>query len=197
MTRMRVRWAIFGTCALIVAGVLTGVVIAARVDDGSALDAAIDEAPLTRVAQVPASDGTPGSGVFVQATRTGHLCVWEATSATSRERGGGCNTADDPLNGRPVSFTLGYDGGPALASVETAFLFGLVARDVAELSVLMSDGSERDVKLTKAKVGSSEYQAFGYRFKKRDLRTGIEPTAVIARDSSGAEIDRQTTGIGS
>ena len=73
--------------------------------------------PLVRVAEIPSGDGSPGRGVFVQETRTGHLCVWEAPSATSRERGGGCNPVDDPLGGRALSITFSYDGGPAVADV--------------------------------------------------------------------------------
>ena len=61
----------------------------------------------------------------------------------------------------------------------------------------MSDGSTRKVKLEKAKVGSDEFQAFGYRFKKADLKKGIGPTAVVAFDASGNELGRQPTGIGS
>jgi hypothetical protein len=182
--------------AIVLAGGLTGAVVAGQFDDGSDLVAAIDDVPLQRVADVSAVDGIAEKGVFVGSTRTGHLCVWEASSATSRDRSGGCNTADDPLNGRPLWFTLGYDGGPDIASVKTASLFGLAAPVVAQASVLMSDGTERDLKLKRANVGADKFRAFGFRFKKSDLRKGIGPTAVIARDVSGAEIARQPTGIG-
>lgn len=197
MRRIGARRILLGLGVVIVAGVATGAVIAASMDDGRELIAAIDEAPLVQVADIPSADGLPGSGVFVQVARTGHLCVWETPSATSRRRGGGCNTADDPLNGRPISFTLSYDGGPNLASVRSASLFGLASSEVATASVLMSDGSQSVLKLKKTKVGSAEYQAFGFRFKSADLRKGIGPTAVVARDASGAEIARQVTGIGS
>jgi hypothetical protein len=183
--------------AVALGGLLAGAVIASRNDDGSELAAAIEEAPLVRVADIAAEDGSPGRGVFVQTTRTGHICVWEAPSATSRQRGGGCNTADDPLNGASISFTLSYDGGPAIADVRAATLFGLAAADVARASVLMSDGTERDVRLRKANVSGADFLAFGYRIKKADLRKGVGPTAVIARDASGAELGRQPTGIGS
>lgn len=189
------RWAAFGV-GVVLAGALAGAVVASRIDDGSDIVAAVAEAQLVPVADIAAADGSPGRGVFVQKTSTGHLCVWEAPSATSRERGGGCNTADDPLNGRPLSFTLSYDGGPALGDVKGATLFGLAAAEVAGASVLMSDGTERQIRLQKAEVAGEDYHAFGFRFKKADLRAGIGPIAVVALDAGGAQIDRQSTGIG-
>ena len=132
----------------------------------------------------------------MQLTRTGHLCVWEAPSATSRERGGGCNTADDPLNGRSLSFTLSYDGGPAVVDVKGATLFGLTSVEVSRASVLMSDGSAQEIRLRNVDIAGEDYRAFGFRVKKADLRKGIGPTAVIAVDETGTEIDRQQTGIG-
>ena len=190
------RWAAVGL-GVVLACALAGVVVASRMDDGSDLAAAIDQDPLVRVADIPAAEGSPGKGVYVQRTRTGHLCVWEAPSATSRQRGGGCNTADDPLNGRPLSFTLSYDGGPVVADVKSASLFGLVESDVARASVLMSDGTQREIQIQKADVPGTELRAFGFRFKKGDFLKGITPIAVVAIDASGAELDRQVTGIGS
>ena len=191
----RSRFAVLGI-GVVLAGVLASVVIASRFDDGRELVASIDEAALTRVADVEAADGAPGLGVYVQVTTTGHLCVWEAPSATSRERGGGCNTADDPLNGNALSATLSYDGGPAISDVDRASAFGLAAAQVVRIAVLMSDGSTRAIKLRKAKVGSDEFQAFGYRFRKADLKKGIGPTAIVAYDANGVELGRQPTGIG-
>jgi hypothetical protein len=177
-------------------GALAGSVVASSFDDGTALSAAVEEAPLVQVAGIAAGEGAPAVGIYAQLTDTGHLCVWEAPSASSRERGGGCNTADDPLNGEPVSFTLSYDGGPAAADVRRASIFGLASSGVREVRVLMSDGTSRTVTLRKTKVGSDEFQAFGYRFKRADLKRGIGPTAVVAYDAGGAEIGRQPTGIG-
>ena len=191
----RSRFAVLGI-GVVLAGVLASVVIASRFDDGRELVASIDEAALTRVADVEAADGAPGLGVYVQVTTTGHLCVWEAPSATSRERGGGCNTAEDPLNGNALSATLSYDGGPAISDVDRASAFGLAAAQVVRIAVLMSDGSTRAIKLRKAKVGSDEFQAFGYRFRKADLKKGIGPTAIVAYDANGVELGRQPTGIG-
>jgi hypothetical protein len=156
----------------------------------------MDDATMTRVADIEAAEGAPSRGVFVQLTRTGHVCVWEAPSAASRERGGGCNSVDDPLNGSVLSATLSYDGGPAISDVRSASLFGLAASEVARASVLMRDGTYRAIKLKNAKVGSDEFQAFGYRFKKSDLKSGIGPVAIVAFDPTGNELGRQTTGIG-
>lgn len=189
------RWSALGAAAVLACALATAVV-ASRVDDGSELTAAIDEAPLTRVADIEAADGIPGRGVYVQLTETGHLCVWEASSATSRDRGGGCNTVDDPLNGGVLSATLSYDGGPAMSDVRGATIFGLTAASVARAKVLMDDGTFREIKLKRAKVGSGEFGAFGYRFKKADLRRGIGPIAVVALDAAGGELGRQPTGIG-
>jgi hypothetical protein len=189
------RWTALGS-AVVLAGVLASGVIASRIDDGSELIAAIGEAPLMRVADIEASEGAPARGVFVQLAKTGHLCVWEAPSATSAERGGGCNSIDDPLNGKALSATLSYDGGPAISDVRSASIFGLAAVDVSRLRVLMRDGTFREIKLKKAKVGSNEFQAFGYRLKKADLNRG-GPSAIVAYAAGGNEIGRQPTGIGS
>ena len=192
---VRRRWIVALSC-LVVVGALASAVVAAQFDDGSELVSAIDEAPLQRVAVIAAEEGAPALGVYAQLTSTGHLCVWEAPSATSRERGGGCNTADDPLNGKPLSVTLSYDGGPATSTVRRATVFGLALSDVAQLSVLMTDGTFRAVKLKEAKVGADDFQAFGYRFKTADLKKGVGPAAVVGYDADGNEIGRQPTGIG-
>ena len=189
------RWLV-ALVVVVVVGAVASAVVASSFDDGSSLTAAIDEAPLTRVADIAADDGGPALGVYAQLTDTGHLCVWEAPFATSRQRGGGCNTVDDPLNGRPVSFTLSYDGGPATVDVRNATLFGLALDEVASVRVLMSDGSWQAVKLRKTKVGADEFKAFGLRLKTAVLKKGIEPTAVVAFDASGVELGRQATGIG-
>ena len=191
----RRRWLV-ALVVVVVVGAVASAVVASSFDDGSSLTAAIDEAPLTRVADIAADDGGPALGVYAQLTDTGHLCVWEAPFATSRQRGGGCNTVDDPLNGRPVSFTLSYDGGPATVDVRNATLFGLALDEVASVRVLMSDGSWQAVKLRRAKVGADEFKAFGVRLKTAVLKKGTEPTAVVAFDASGVELGRQATGIG-
>jgi hypothetical protein len=178
------------------AAVLAGTIVASPFDDGSELAAAVDEARLTRVADIAPAEGASLKGVFVQRTDTGHVCVWEASSATSRDRGGGCNSADDPLNGRAVSFTLSYDGGPQIQTVTQASVFGLASADVARAAVVMSDGSVRQIRLRPVRVEETDFQAFGHRFSRRDLGRAIGPVAIVAYDAAGAEIDRQPTGIG-
>jgi hypothetical protein len=193
--RRRRRW-IVALVVAVIGAALASAVVASSFDDGSSLTEAIEETPLVRVADIAAGDGAQALGVYTQLTETGHVCVWEAPSAASRQRGGGCNTADDPLNGGSVSFTLSYDGGPAIVDVRSATVFGLALADVASARILMSDGSWRAVKLKTAKVGPDVFQAFGYRLRRSDLQRGIGPVAVVAFDASGVEIGRQTTGIG-
>ena len=188
-------WLVLGV-GIVLAGALASAVVASRIDDGSDVVAAIDEAPLTRVADIESADGAAELGVYAQVTETGHLCVWEAPSASSRERGGGCNTIDDPLNGSALSATLSYDGGPGIQGVRSATIFGLAAVDVASASVVMSDGTSRAIKLKKSTIGSEAFQAFGHRIKKSDLKKGIGPVAIVAFDANGVELGRQPTGIG-
>lgn len=193
------RVAIVGA-VLVAAGVVTGAVIAGRVewsDNAARLDAALDVAQPVQLAEIPAADGMPTRGVFAQITSTGHFCISDAPVGSPRTGGGGCNSADDPLGGSVFSASLAYEGGPAITGVTDARLIGLASVDVASMRVLMSDGSLRSIKLKKAKVGSDEFQAFGFRFKKSDLEKGVGPAAVVAYDDDGVEIGQQPTGIGS
>ena len=191
------RWALLGL-GLVVAGALAGGVVASQLrgfDDPEGLFAAIREDPVVHVADIPAAGGAPGHGVFAQVTSTGHFCLWDAPSASSRQRQGGCNSLEDPLGGRVLSASLAYDGGPAAGDVSDARLIGLAAATVAGVQVLMSDGTRREVHLQKASLGGESFKAFGFRFKRADLRRGIGPTAVLAVDETGHEIDRQPTGF--
>jgi hypothetical protein len=193
------RGIILVTSGIVAVGVLAGGVIAGRSvwsDDAARLDVALAEAASTKLLEIPSGDGLPARGVFAQVTSTGYLCLSDAPLSAPETGGGGCNSADDPLGGRELSASLAYDGGPSLESVKDARVIGLASLGVASVEVLMSDGSSREVKLKKATIGSDDFRAFGFRVKKSDLRKGIEPTAVVARDASGTEIDRQTTGIG-
>lgn len=197
----KLRRSIVVVAIALVGGVLVGSVIAAQRGgdagpDVASLQAAIAAEPMTKVADVAGSEGFSARGVYVQELETGHLCVWDAPSAASRERQGGCNAIDEPLGGSALSANLAYDGGPAIEGVRDARLAGLAASNVASVVVLMSDGSERAVNLKEAKLSSGDFVAFGYRFKKADLRKGVGPIAVIARDGDGIEIGRQPTGIG-
>jgi hypothetical protein len=181
---------------VVLAAVLASGVVAGqfRADPQSFHDA-LGTGEITRVADVASSDGLPGRGVFAQLTDAGQFCLFDAPSESSPLRQGGCNPADDPLGGSALSVSLAYEGGPGVESVRDARLIGLASPSVAQVQVLMSDGTRRNVRTKQAAVGSKEFLAFGYRFKKSDLRRGIGPIAVIASDARGIEIERTATGI--
>jgi hypothetical protein len=196
---MRTRQAIVVAAVAVAAAVLVGGVVAGGFDwsqSSDELETALAKTRPTQVADIPAADGVPARGVFVQITSTGLFCLSDAPLDAPLMGGGGCNPADDPLGGDPVSTSIAYDGGPAIEAVRDVRLIGLAADNVAGVRVLMSDGSSRAVKLKATTVGDRELQVFGFRVKKSDLRKGIGPAAVVAFDESGAEIGRQTTGIG-
>jgi len=199
MKLMRRRALIVGVIAL-GALALGSAVVASRFGgsppDLDRLQHAIDREPMTRVADIPPAEDAAGRGVYVQLTSTGQFCLWDAPSIGSREKQGGCNSADDPLAGSELSASLAYDGGPATSSVKDARLIGVVSEKVARVEVVMSDRSRRAITLRRVSIAGDTYGAFGYRFAKADLRRGVAPVAVVALDASGAESDRQTTGFG-
>jgi hypothetical protein len=202
MPRARVarKWILLVT-GVVAGGILASAVVAARFAGGEHenLMAASAEEPVVRVAEFEPSAGLPARGVFVQSTSTGHLCLWDAPVASPRARQGGCNRSDDPLGGRKMFISLSYEGGPAAEQVSDARLIGLVGREVASVQVLMTNGSVRTVPLKRAVAVSSaagSFRAFGYRFTAADLKRHLGPTAVLALDASGRELERQTTGFG-
>lgn len=200
-TRIAKRWMVLGLVA-VAGGIVSGGVVAAQfagLGERERLMAALAEEPAIRVADIESAEGLPARGVFLQSTSTGHLCLWDAPVATPRARQGGCNQSDDPLGGRKMFISLSYEGGPVVEKVSDARLIGLVARDVASVQVLMTDGAVRNVPMKRAVAVSSaagSFRAFGYRFRTSDLGRGLGPTAVLALDASGRELDRQTTGFG-
>jgi hypothetical protein len=194
----RKRVLVAGIAALALLGAAGGVLAATMVGSGPSIDAlssATRDAPMVRLADIPASNGLPLRGVFAQMTPIGQFCLWDAPSASSRAKGGGCNPADDPLGGHPLSASFAYDGGPAPGEVTDARLIGLVASKVGLVEVAMSDGSR--VKLTLRQVPESvgDFRVFAHRFSRGELKRGIAPTAVVALDANGSEIDRQATGF--
>ncbi len=200
MKRTTKHGLVVGLVAVVALG-SAGAIVASQLGDNpppdlAALDKAIQSEPMTRVADIPAAGNLPARGVFVQVTSTGEVCLWDASSANPRGGMGGCDDADDPLGGSRLSASLAYDGGPAAADVKDARLIGLLDPSVASVSVLMSDGSSRTVKLKSSKIEGNSYGVFGYRFRHSDLAKGIGPVAVVATDASGAEIGRQPTGFG-
>jgi hypothetical protein len=197
MMRRRKRWIAFAGAALL-ACTFAGAVVASQLGDPppspQQLGEAIKNAPMVSVAEIPSANGEAARGAFAQFTSTGQFCLWDAPSATSQQRLGGCNPADDPLGGHPLSASLAYEGGPGAGRVVDARLIGLVSAEVASVQVLMKDGSRRAVKLRPVPQSIGDFRAFGYRFKPKDVRSG-GPTAVLALDAQGSEIDRQTTGF--
>jgi hypothetical protein len=192
---MGARRLVLALTAVIVAGVCAGAVVAGQFvfGDVESLDDLRAE-PMLRVADIPAEGDASERGVFVQKTSE-LFCYWDAPSATSMTRLGGCNAIDDPLGGRPLAASLAYEGGPTVASVTDARIVGLADASVAAVRIVMTDGSDRKVALNPAKVVADGYVAFGYRIRKSDLRKGLGPAAVVALDASGKEIHRQTTGF--
>jgi len=197
---MSTRHAVVVAAVVVVAAsVLVTAVVGAGFDwsrSSDELNAALAEGEPTQVAQIAAADGLPARGVYAQLTSTGHFCLSDAPLDHPNMGGGGCNAADDPLGGKNLSVSLAYDGGPGLDAVRDARLIGLATRGVSSVRVLMSDASWRTVKLKNAKLGAGLFKAFGYRFRRSDLKRGIGPAAVVAFDASDAEIGRQATGIG-
>jgi hypothetical protein len=193
-SRALVATVVVATSAVLVAGVVAGGFDWSRSSDE--LDAALANTRPTQVADIPAADGLPARGVFAQITSTGHFCLSDAPLDAPLTGGGGCNAADDPLGGSVISASLAYDGGPAIEAVRDARLIGLAAATVASVRIVMTDGSSRAVKLRTSTVGERGLRVFGFRVRRSDLKKGIGPTAVVAFDESGAEIGRQTTGIG-
>jgi hypothetical protein len=203
MLRNRIArpWVVLALC-VVMGGIVASGVVAARfagMDGTERLAAAAAEEPAVRVAEIEPAGGLPARGVFVQATSTGHLCLWDAVSAPTRARQGGCNPAGDPLGGGKMFVSLAYEGGPAADGVTDARLIGLVAEEVARVRLLMTNGVIRTVPLKRSVAVSSaagKFRAFGYRFQASDLERGLGPAAVLVLDDSGREIDRQATGFG-
>lgn len=192
------RWTALAV-AVVAFGALAGGVVASQfrgADDAATLHAATQTEAMFKVADIPAAPGSAARGVFVQPTSVGFTCIWDAPSASSPARQGGCNHSDDPFAGRKLFVSLAYDGGPSPADVTDARLIGLAAPEVARVQVEMSDRTTRAIALHRAVVGGETYRAFGYRFRPSDLRRSITPVAVVAVGANGDELDRQTTGIG-
>jgi hypothetical protein len=183
--------------AILAGGVFAGAVVAGQLrgnETQERLRTAIDHGALVEVATIPAAAGRAERGVFAQMTSAGFLCLWDAPSAVSKARMGGCNPVDDPLGGHALSASLSFDGGPGAPRVTDARFIGLVAANVAAVRVLLKDGSLRTVTLHQIPRAIGDFRAFGYRLKTSDIRLG-GPTALVAYDSNGNEIDRQATGF--
>jgi len=132
--------------------------------------------------------------LFVATLADGSLCVNDS-NVSQTEWGGGCNNADSPLGGKSFRVSFSFDGGPSFATVTDARLSGLVDKSVDKLTARMTDGSSRELELTSDTVAGTPYRAFAYRVSAVDLLAGVTPVAVVSYDSSGAELDRQATGL--
>jgi hypothetical protein len=147
------------------------------------------------VATFPSQAGRPDMNVLLSRLSDGSYCLDDAAIGEAGS-GGACNPADDPLGGKPFSVVFAYEGGPAASSVKDARLYGLAAAEVGTLEVTMSDGSTSPLHLSAREVGGTPFRVYAYRVSTRDLRSGITPVTVIARDGAGAELARQATGLG-
>lgn len=147
-----------------------------------------------KVASFPSQAGRPDAAVHIARSADAGLCV-NATGGDRRSWSGGCNPARDPLGGLPFMALFTYDGGPAAEHVKEARLYGLADKSVRQLSMEMTDGSARPLRLSANPVAGTAYRVFAERVSPNDLRSGITPTAVVAYDASGAEIGRQPTGL--
>ena len=163
--------------------------------DVDALASATRTAPMTRIADLAAGEGLPARGVYAQVTSIGQFCLWDAPSQGSREKLGGCNPVSDPLGGHPLSASFAYDGGPPPRDVKDARLIGLVSSDVAQVEILMSDGSRRLLPLRQVPASIGDFHVFAHRFGRGQLAHGVTPVAVVALDADGNELDRQATGF--
>jgi hypothetical protein len=196
--RARKRIIVAAGAALVLLGTAGGVIASAVTGPGAdieALESATRTAPMVRLADVEAGNGKAARGVFSQVTSTGHFCLWDAPSASSPQRMGGCNPADDPLGGHPLSASFAYDGGPDPASVTDARLIGLVADEASFVHVVMSDGSRIELGLRRVPRSTGDFRVFAHRFGRGQIRHGVTPTAVVALDADGNELDRQATGF--
>ena len=202
LTRRRSkRWLALGVGAVL-AGVLAGGVVAGQFgwsSDPESLVQAVEGEPMVKVATIGSADSLQGRAVFVQATSTGQFCLWDAPASGGSDRRGGCNSIDDPLGGAQLSASLSYDGGPETTRVTEARLIGLVSLKVGSVQVVMSDGTRRVVPMSRGPAVASSagrFRAFGYRFSPSDFKRGVGPAVILALDTNGREIDRQTTGFG-
>ena len=147
----------------------------------------LDAGSARRVASFRLAGGRERA-VYLAKTRDGEqLCLWDTDLATG-EQGGGCNPADAFFGERSLLVSLGYEGGPSRSSIRDVRIIGLATPPVASVIVELSGGAERPVKLTRDR-------GFAWVMPEADLRQGLEPVAVIARDATGRVLDRRSTGF--
>jgi hypothetical protein len=141
-----------------------------------------------RIATFASASGTPRA-VFLSRSRDDtQVCVWDTDTETGAQSGG-CNPSANFFAGHAFTSSLGYDGGPAVATARDARIVGVVTDAVATLEVVYADGTAKQVTITRDR-------GFAHTVPNGLLRKGIGPVALIARNAAGLVIDRQVTGIG-
>lgn len=126
--------------------------------------------------------------VFLTRTKDGgQVCLFDTDLATGQQ-GGGCNDATSVFAGRKIQISVGFEGGPARATIRDVRIVGLATTAVASVRVELSDGTARNVELTADR-------AFAWAMPQDDLDRGLEPRAVVAISRGGKAIDRAETGF--
>jgi hypothetical protein len=164
-------------------------------------DATVSDLTTGAVVQIGTFPAT-GSGekrvMLLQQTNNGLVCLWDAPSADSPERLGGCNPITDALgNSTSLWASTQFDGGPRPEDVTDLRLMGIANADVAAVHLQMSNGASLAIPFAGREViiNGGRFKTFSYRLPDKDLATDDAPTAVIATDSSGDAIGTQKTGL--
>jgi hypothetical protein len=158
-----------------------------RLPANAALATRLDAGSARRVASFRLPDGRE-HGVYLARTRDGtEVCLLD-TDLETGDQGGGCNDASALFWGRPLAVSLAYEGGPARSTIRDVRIVGIATPSVASVAVELSDGEERAVRLTGDR-------GFAWAMRNADVRRGLEPVAVVARDASGQVVGRQRTGF--
>jgi hypothetical protein len=141
-----------------------------------------------RIATFASASGAPRAVFLNRSKDDTQICVWD-TDTESGAQSGGCNPSANFFAGHAFTSSLGYDGGPAIATVRDARIVGVVADGVATLEVVYSDGTAKQVAITPDR-------GFAHTVPNGLLRKGVGPVALIARNARGPVLDRQVPGIG-
>ena len=126
--------------------------------------------------------------VFLSRSKDGkQICLFDTDLATGHQ-GGGCNDATSVFAGRKIQISVGFEGGPAQATIRDVRIVGIATADVSSVRVELSDGTARKVELTADR-------AFAWAMPQSDVDRGLEPRVVVAVGRSGKTIDRAETGF--
>jgi hypothetical protein len=126
--------------------------------------------------------------VFLSRSKDGkQICLFDTDLATGHQ-GGGCNDATSVFAGRKIQISVGFEGGPAQATIRDVRIVGIATADVSSVRVELSDGTAQKVELTADR-------AFAWAMPQSDVDRGLEPRVVVAVGRSGKTIDRAETGF--